>query len=205
MENAEAGDRDQLSIMTLHGAKGLEFDIVFLPGWEEGLFPSQRSLDENGLKGLEEERRLAYVGITRARKIAYISHAANRRVHNQWQNALPSRFIAELPKEHIERRDDRTFHRSQGGFYRTGFSEPRWQGASYMQRAARRPPETIDATAVVTSELPGRYESGARVFHQKFGYGAVVVAEGDKLEIEFDKAGRKRVMANFVVPAQQAG
>ncbi|HVY99521.1 MAG TPA: UvrD-helicase domain-containing protein [Dongiaceae bacterium] len=205
MENAEAGDRDQLSIMTLHGAKGLEFDIVFLPGWEEGLFPSQRSLDENGLKGLEEERRLAYVGITRARKIAYISHAANRRVHNQWQNALPSRFIAELPKEHIERRDDQTFHRSQGGFYRTGFSEPRWQGASYMQRAARRQPETIDATAIVTSELPGRYESGARVFHQKFGYGAVVTAEGDKLEIEFDKAGRKRVMANFVVPAQQAG
>ena len=138
MENAEAGDRDQLSIMTLHGAKGLEFDIVFLPGWEEGLFPSQRSLDENGLKGLEEERRLAYVGITRARKLSYISHAANRRVHNQWQNALPSRFIAELPKEHIERRDDQTFHRSQGSFYRTGFSEPRWAGATYMQRAARR-------------------------------------------------------------------
>jgi DNA helicase-2/ATP-dependent DNA helicase PcrA len=205
MENAEAGDRDQLSIMTLHGAKGLEFDVVFLPGWEEGLFPSQRSLDENGLKGLEEERRLAYVGITRARKIATISHAASRRVHNQWQNGLPSRFIAELPPEHIQRRDDQTFHRSQGNFHRSGFSEPRWQGASYMQRAARRAPETIDATAVVTSELPGRYERGARVFHQKFGYGAVVTAEGDKLEIDFDKAGRKRVMAGFVVPAQQAG
>ncbi|HET6619647.1 MAG TPA: UvrD-helicase domain-containing protein, partial [Dongiaceae bacterium] len=106
MENAAAGDGEMVTIMTLHGAKGLEFDIVFLPGWEEGLFPSQRSLDENGIKGLEEERRLAYVGITRARKRALISYAANRRVHNMWQNALPSRFIAELPAAHIEREDD---------------------------------------------------------------------------------------------------
>jgi DNA helicase-2/ATP-dependent DNA helicase PcrA len=205
MENVEAGDRDQLTIMTLHGAKGLEFDIVFLPGWEEGLFPSQRTMDENGLKGLEEERRLAYVGLTRARRIAYVSHAANRRVHNQWQNALPSRFLAELPPENIERRDDQTFHRGQSRMFNPGLSEGRWSGASYMQRAARRPPPTIEATAVVTVDGPGRYDWGARVFHQKFGYGAVVSAEGDKLEIEFDKAGRKRVMAGFVVPAHQAG
>ena len=103
MENAAAIDGEMITIMTLHGAKGLEFDIVFLPGWEEGLFPSQRSLDENGVKGLEEERRLAYVGLTRARKRALISYAANRRIHNMWQNALPSRFVAELPKAHIER------------------------------------------------------------------------------------------------------
>jgi DNA helicase-2/ATP-dependent DNA helicase PcrA len=205
MENVEAGDRDQLTIMTLHGAKGLEFDIVFLPGWEEGLFPSQRTMDENGLKGLEEERRLAYVGLTRARRIAYVSHAANRRVHNQWQNALPSRFIAELPSGNIERRDDQTFHRGQSRMFNPGLSEGRWTGASYMQRTARRPPPTIDATAVVTVESAGRYDRGTRVFHQKFGYGAVVSAEGDKLEIEFDKAGRKRVMAGFVVPAHQAG
>jgi DNA helicase-2/ATP-dependent DNA helicase PcrA len=205
MENVEAGDRDQLTIMTLHGAKGLEFDIVFLPGWEEGLFPSQRTMDENGLKGLEEERRLAYVGLTRARRIAYVSHAANRRVHNQWQNALPSRFIAELPSGNIERRDDQTFHRGQSRMFNPGLSEGRWTGASYMQRTARRPPPTIEATAVVTVESTGRYDRGTRVFHQKFGYGAVVSAEGDKLEIEFDKAGRKRVMAGFVVPAHQAG
>ncbi len=205
MENVENGDRDQLTIMTLHGAKGLEFDVVFLPGWEEGLFPSQRTLDENGLKGLEEERRLAYVGITRARKIAYLSHAANRRIHNQWQNALPSRFLAELPAENIERRDDQTFHRGQSRMFNPGLSDGRWTGASYMQRTARKPPPTIDATAVVAAESPGRYASGAKVFHQKFGYGAVVSAEGDKLEIEFDKAGRKRVMAGFVVPAHQAG
>ena len=206
MENVEAGDRDQLTIMTLHGAKGLEFDIVFLPGWEEGLFPSQRTMDENGLKGLEEERRLAYVGLTRARKLAIVSHAATRLVHNLWQNALPSRFLAELPTAHIERRDDQTFHRSQGSMFRSGLSEGgRWSGASYMQRAARRPPATIEATAIVAAESPGRYQSGARVFHQKFGYGAVISAEGDKLEIDFDKAGRKRVMAGFVVPAHQAG
>jgi DNA helicase-2/ATP-dependent DNA helicase PcrA len=206
MENAESGDRDQLTIMTLHGAKGLEFDIVFLPGWEEGLFPSQRTMDENGLKGLEEERRLAYVGLTRARKIAYLSHAANRRVHNQWQNALPSRFLAELPPANIERRDDQTFHRGQSRMFNQGLSEGgRWTGASYMQRMARKPPPTIDATAVVAAESPGRYASGAKVFHQKFGYGAVVSAEGDKLEIEFDKAGRKKVMAGFVVPAHEAG
>jgi len=205
MENVEAGDRDQLTLMTLHGAKGLEFDIVFLPGWEEGLFPSQRTLDENGLKGLEEERRLAYVGLTRARKIAYVSHAANRRVHNQWQNALPSRFLAEIPAENVERRDDQTFHRGQSRMFSQGLSDGRWSGASYMQRTARRAPPTIEATAVVAAETPGRYASGAKVFHQKFGYGAVISAEGDKLEIEFDKAGRKRVMAGFVVPAKEAG
>jgi DNA helicase-2/ATP-dependent DNA helicase PcrA len=162
-------------------------------------------MDENGLKGLEEERRLAYVGLTRARKIAYVSHAANRRVHNQWQNALPSRFLSELPKENVERRDDQTFHRGQSRMFNTGLSEGRWSGASYMQRTARRAPPTIDATAVVTADSPGRYDRGARVFHQKFGYGAVVSAEGDKLEIEFDKAGRKKVMAGFVVPAHEAG
>src|SRR5678810_1413225 len=84
---------DSVSIMTLHAAKGLEFDTVFLPGWEEGLFPHQRALDEEGLAGLEEERRLAYVGITRAKKRVFVSFAANRRVHGQWQSALPSRFI----------------------------------------------------------------------------------------------------------------
>ena len=97
MENDENSEGDRVSLMTLHGAKGLEFDTVFLPGWEEGLFPNQRSLDEGGLKSLEEERRLAYVGLTRARRRAIVSHAANRRIYANWQTSIPSRFIEELP------------------------------------------------------------------------------------------------------------
>ena len=102
MDNDQEDDAAKVSVMTLHAAKGLEFPAVFLPGWEDGLFPSQRSMDESGLKGLEEERRLAYVGITRARVLCTISFAANRRVYNQWQSQLPSRFIDELPPTHVE-------------------------------------------------------------------------------------------------------
>ena len=202
MENAAAGDGEMITIMTLHGAKGLEFDIVFLPGWEEGLFPSQRSLDENGLKGLEEERRLAYVGITRARKRALISFAANRRVHNMWQNALPSRFIAELPKAHIEREDDQLFRPSE----RYMGPQSGWGRAPLREGFGRRGGTLIDLSAeAVVQTGTGRYPSGARIFHQKFGYGKVLHSEGDKLEIAFDKAGVKKVMASFVMPAEKAG
>jgi len=202
MENAAASDGEMITIMTLHGAKGLEFDIVFLPGWEEGLFPSQRSLDENGMKGLEEERRLAYVGITRARKRALISYAANRRVHNMWQNALPSRFIAELPKAHIEREDDQLFRPSE----RYMGPPSGWGRAPLREGFGRRGGTLIDLSAeAVVQTGTGRYPSGARIFHQKFGYGKVLHSEGDKLEIAFDKAGVKKVMASFVMPAEQAG
>ncbi len=202
MENAAATDGEMVTIMTLHGAKGLEFDIVFLPGWEEGLFPSQRSLDENGIKGLEEERRLAYVGITRARKRAMISYAANRRVHNMWQNALPSRFIAELPKAHIEREDDQLWRPSE----RYMGPQSGWGRAPLREGFGRRGGTLIDLSAeAVVQTGTGRYPSGARIFHQKFGYGKVLHAEGDKLEIAFDKAGIKKVMASFVMPAEQAG
>jgi len=202
MENAAAGDGEMITIMTLHGAKGLEFDIVFLPGWEEGLFPSQRTLDENGVKGLEEERRLAYVGITRARKRALISYAANRRVHNMWQNALPSRFIAELPKENIEREDDQLFRPSE----RYMGPPSGWGRAPLREGFGRRGGTLIDLSAeAVVQTGTGRYPSGARIFHQKFGYGKVLHSEGDKLEIAFDKAGVKKVMASFVMPAEQAG
>jgi DNA helicase-2/ATP-dependent DNA helicase PcrA len=202
MENAAAGDGEMITIMTLHGAKGLEFDIVFLPGWEEGLFPSQRSLDENGLKGLEEERRLAYVGITRARQRALISYAANRRVHNMWQNALPSRFIAELPKAHIERDDDHLWRPSE----RYMGPQSGWGRAPLREGFGRRSDTLIDVSAEAVMQTGvGRYPSGARIFHQKFGYGKVLHSEGDKLEIAFDKAGVKKVMASFVMPAEQAG
>ncbi|MGH6893170.1 MAG: ATP-dependent helicase [Dongiaceae bacterium] len=202
MENAAASDGEMITIMTLHGAKGLEFDVVFLPGWEEGLFPHQRSLDENGVKGLEEERRLAYVGLTRARKRAMISYAANRRVHNMWQNALPSRFIAELPKEHILREGDQLFRPSE----RYMGPSSGWGRAPLREGFGRRGGTLIDLSAeAVVQTGTGRYPSGARIFHQKFGYGKVLHSEGDKLEIAFEKAGVKKVMASFVMPAEQAG
>ncbi|MFT3974433.1 MAG: UvrD-helicase domain-containing protein [Amaricoccus sp.] len=218
MDNDAEDGGAKVSIMTLHGAKGLEFPVVFLPGWEDGLFPSQRSMDESGLKGLEEERRLAYVGITRARALCTISFAANRRVYNQWQSQLPSRFIDELPAEHVD-------VLTPPGLYGGGFgaaapvgrspesalvdaaakadvyNSPGWRRmqARAGARGTSQPQEAknmvIDATA-----LPA-FDVGTRVFHQKFGYGTVVGVEGDKLAIEFEKAGRKNIVARFVVAA----
>jgi DNA helicase-2/ATP-dependent DNA helicase PcrA len=203
MERAEDGSDDQITLMTLHSAKGLEFDTVFLPGWEEGLFPHQRAVDENGLKGLEEERRLAYVGLTRARRRAYVSYAANRRVHNLWQSSLPSRFLAELPPEHVERSAETGLGGGRGGGDRwssSGFSEARFVP---QQRWAPRPAPLIEGRAQLVESRPKAesHNVGSRIFHQKFGYGTVTVAEGDRLEIAFDKAGLKKVMASFVAKA----
>lgn len=192
MENEENAEGDRLSLMTLHGAKGLEFDTVFLPGWEEGLFPNQRALDESGNKGLEEERRLAYVGITRARRRAIISYAANRRMYANWQSSIPSRFIEELPDEVIERAGSTALERQA----RLMSAAPAFPTQFPMM--ARRP-RTIEAW-----EQPGRppradaIPVGARVFHQKFGYGTVTSTEEDRLDISFDKAGEKRVLDRFV-------
>ena len=204
MDNEQNTTDAKVSLMTLHAAKGLEFDLVFLPGWEEGLFPHQRSLDEEGLKGLEEERRLAYVGLTRARHEARVSYAANRRVYNQWQNALPSRFIDELPKENIERSASRGLG-AQPGYAPSarGLAE---MATAYMQnygRPPRRDGLVIDGDAwlVPDAASEGRFSEGSRVFHQKFGYGRVIACDGNKLEVAFDKAGTKRVIDSFVEPA----
>ncbi len=212
MENAEDSSLDQLSIMTLHSAKGLEFDTVFLPGWEEGLFPHQRALDESGASGLEEERRLAYVGLTRARKRADILYAANRRVHGLWQNSLPSRFVSELPADHVEQD-------VEGGLFGGGARQTDWGAASrsgayassppresggYFEggrRFARREQPTLEGVPYsVATNKPNAdgVKRGTRVFHQKFGMGTVRSVEADKLEIEFDKAGTKKVLAAFV-------
>jgi DNA helicase-2/ATP-dependent DNA helicase PcrA len=187
MENEENSEDAKLSMMTLHGAKGLEFDTVFLPGWEEGVFPNQRALDEGGLKSLEEERRLAYVGITRARKRAIISHAANRRIYANWQSSIPSRFIEELPKDFISTSGSAAIEQSR-----------RLSAPVQFPLMARRPIEAgaweAPARAARTEKIP----VGARVFHQKFGYGVVVAADDDRLDIDFETSGEKRVLDRFV-------
>ncbi|MGC9953270.1 MAG: UvrD-helicase domain-containing protein [Rhizomicrobium sp.] len=207
IEQNETGDR--LNLMTLHAAKGLEFDTIFLPGWEEGLFPSQRTMDENGLAGLEEERRLAYVGLTRAKQRIFISFAANRRVHGSWQSALPSRFIMELPEEHVETAVDEGFYGGNVGFrdnasgFASTYDSPGWRRAqaNKAQGHARTRPPLIEAQAftVQTSDPQAtHYARGERVFHQKFGYGRVKAVEGNKLTVDFDKAGEKKVIDQFV-------
>jgi DNA helicase-2/ATP-dependent DNA helicase PcrA len=228
MDNETEEQGEKVSIMTLHAAKGLEFPAVFLPGWEDGLFPSQRSMDESGVKGLEEERRLAYVGITRAEEICTISFAANRRVYGQWQSSMPSRFIDELPEKHVDVLTPPGLY--GGGFGAAGmaasanpavqegigsnlhekasnadvYNSPGWRRlqSRSQTRGLAQPAEargvTIDMTAV------SAFTDGDRVFHQKFGYGEVMGIEGDKLVIEFDKAGSKHVVARFIVAADQA-
>ncbi len=204
MENDDSSDEPKVSLMTLHGSKGLEFNRVFLPGWEDGLFPHQRALDESGVGGLEEERRLAYVGLTRARKRADISFAANRRIYNQWQNALPSRFIDELPAEHIVRTATTGLGSgAPGPSPGMGGEVFAFGGGGWSKGARRRRPVTIDDADWKVDSRPassGRYAVGERVFHQKFGYGRILDADGDKLEIAFEKAGTRKVMDSFVEP-----
>ncbi|WP_164157001.1 ATP-dependent helicase [Sandarakinorhabdus rubra] len=216
MDNDAQGDGEKITIMTLHAAKGLEFDHVFLPGWEEGVFPSQRALDEGGTAALEEERRLAYVGITRARRTAHIINAANRQVYGQWTAALPSRFIAELPDAHVSTRSTlsggpslwRAALAGDDPFADVGRGTgrgPGWNraaqnaGGGFGPRAAV--PKEARVSAVSLAPAPA-VRRGARVFHARFGEGVVVHVDGNKLEIDFGAAGRKRVLDSFVTLAE---
>ena len=214
MELNEGVNQEMVSVMTLHAAKGLEFDTVFLAGWEEGLFPNQRALDESGGRGLEEERRLAYVGLTRARRRVVLSFAANRRLHGSWTPAIPSRFVDELPKEHIEVESDQGLYGAPvpgaGSTFGTGPGMAEWGANRWSPGLARaRARQSTDAAfttmaRIVDTGPAAGMAHGQRVFHRKFGYGTVATVEGDRLDIDFDKAGRKKVIASFVVPDDQA-
>ena len=208
-------DGDEASIMTLHAAKGLEFPLVFLPGWEETVFPSQRSMDEGGTAALEEERRLAYVGITRARERAVISFTANRMIFGRWQNVIPSRFIDELPPDNCDAKSETGYYDAGPGFegvsepadpFRSSYESPGWKRFQASKAAGRRAdPGVIDGKAQLIESGDGgsvgghsKWKPGDRVFHQKFGYGVVKVTDGAKLTVAFDKAGTKKVVASFV-------
>ncbi|MGF1660030.1 MAG: ATP-dependent helicase [Rubrimonas sp.] len=215
MDNAQDDAAEKVSIMTLHAAKGLEFPSVFLPGWEDGLFPSQRAMDESGLKGLEEERRLAYVGMTRARERLTISFAGNRRIYHQWQSQLPSRFIDELPRAHVEvltppglagaghAPEPFASTLESRAAQSSVYSSPGWRRMQ-TQGAGRTlaSPAEVRRSAVDAHAVPA-HEVGARVFHQKFGYGVVEEVEGDKLTVVFEKAGEKKVVASYVADADE--
>jgi len=207
---------DAVQIMTLHSAKGLEFPLVFLPGWEEGVFPSQRSMDEKGEKGLEEERRLAYVGITRAREEARISFAANRQVYGRWTSQLPSRFVDELPLANVEASSETGYYGGGPGMqqhgsrwdespsFGAGYSSPGWKRAQASNYRGSHPGRQAviegegKLVAVSASSAASEYKRGDRVFHIKFGYGKVKGVEGNKLTVDFEKAGEKKVIDSFV-------
>ena len=228
MDRDGGPEEDAVSLMTLHSAKGLEFDNVFLPGWEEGLFPHQRALDEQGRAGLEEERRLAHVGITRARRRAKLYFATNRRIHGTWSTTVPSRFLDELPADNVEITESKggSGWGGSGGYgasrfdnleaFGSSYSTPGWQRAQANRTRggfneagtpygagggsrARRAPLTIEGELIAKSTgTTSDYSLGDRVFHQKFGYGRVVKIDGNKLSIAFDKAGEKKVVDSFV-------
>ena len=214
MDNAEKNDGDQVSLMTLHAAKGLEFDKVFLPGWEDGVFPNQRSLDENGATGLEEERRLAYVGMTRAREGIEISFAANRRLYGTWQSSIPSRFVSELPADQIENMSEIGLYPGNQPMFPETYEEnqsiddvfggnKQWQkyGPGFSRRKQKDNISKLLIAGegyVVDRSQPSLFSIDERVFHQKFGMGTVTAVDGDKVDINFDHAGTKKVIARFL-------
>ncbi|MFC0101397.1 ATP-dependent helicase [Sphingopyxis terrae] len=217
MDRDNDDQTETVTIMTIHAAKGLEFDHVFLAGWEDGVFPSQRAMDEGGTASLEEERRLAYVAITRARQRASIYHAANRRIYGQWMSSIPSRFIGEIPPEHVASENSfgggqslwRANWSAQGDPFahvaerqpaRTMTRGPAWQRAVAQSSTVTRAPAPFERAPAASVGAKPRADLaiGMRVFHEKFGYGEIIDIDGNKLEVEFEQAGAKRVLDGFV-------
>jgi DNA helicase-2/ATP-dependent DNA helicase PcrA len=218
------GSVDNVQLSTLHAAKGLEWPLVFLPGWEEEVFPSKRAIEESGDKGIEEERRLAYVGITRARESARISFVANRQIYGRWQSVIPSRFVDELPEANVDAASE-TGYGNQAGYtqgvreaasrfdayapgagFNSSYASPGWKRAQERGIPPGRPPQ-IDGEARLVAksgENDSHFNRGDRIFHQKFGYGRIQMVEGNKLTVAFDKAGEKKVIDSFVIPASAA-
>ncbi len=225
MDLDRGAGEDSVQIMTLHSAKGLEFPLVFLPGWEEGVFPSQRSMDEKGEKGLEEERRLAYVGLTRAREQARVSFAANRQVYGRWTTQLPSRFVDEMPAANVESTSETGYYGGGPGMemktsrwddqpsfksvFGGGYASPGWQRArdrGFSAGGGRGAPIEGEGrlVAVSSTATASKFTRGERVFHIKFGYGVVTDIEGNKLSVAFEKAGKKKVIDSFVESAAKS-
>lgn len=180
MDNSSNQRDDKVTLMTVHAAKGLEFNTVFLAGWEEEIFPSAKALKENGLEGLEEERRLAYVGLTRAKKRAVITYALNRRLYGGVQMSLPSRFIEDLPKDHVSHVKSFSM-----------FTRPSSTGAFNL----------AEGSPISSYVNHSSFKVNERVFHIKFGYGRITAIQGDKLDIHFDHTGPKKVVASFIEKA----
>jgi DNA helicase-2/ATP-dependent DNA helicase PcrA len=202
MEIDKNPEGNKVSLMTLHAAKGLEFDYVFLPGWEEGVFPNQRSLDEGGVKSLEEERRLAYVGITRAKIKSSIFYAANRKMHNQWLSSIPSRFVNELPEDNIEinlshfsgNKGNFTDIKEDDIFDQSDYSTPGWERAKIQSLSNKR----IQEEEINSVDTNSKFSTGTLVVHKKFGKGKIESVDGKKLTINFGNNGMRKVMENFV-------
>jgi len=197
----ENNEDNKVSLMTLHAAKGLEYDFVFLPGWEEGLFPHQKTIDESGNKGIEEERRLAYVGITRAKKTVNISTSMSRRFQNNWMPSLQSRFIEELDQDlvktfnhiddHLEKFDD---FNQDFDYKPKRISLNSLEGSSYKTVLAMEEENVRDINDDIILKI------GQLVKHKKFGIGKIQDIDGSKAVVDFDEHGKKKLITDFLTP-----
>lgn len=188
MDNNALDTQEKVTLMTLHAAKGLEFHTVFLPGWEDGLFPSQKSIDENGLAGVEEERRLAYVALTRAKHRIFLSFAQNRRLYNQWQSTVPSRFISEIPDECLGSDNGNYFSMTQ-----MNQAVPFESGSHSYDTSVK-----LHNQRFIDHEATGDMKKGDKVYHEKFGDGIVINVDSGRALVKFTDSGFKNVMMRYL-------